>query len=47
MILKIHKSPNNQPQKLKKYPQQNTKNLNRGTYDKLEENIPSPTFRVD
>ena len=42
-ISKILKSKN-QPQNLK-----NTKKkkLNRGTFDKFVENIPSPTFRVD
>ena len=43
MILEIQKVKKT---KLKKTPQ-NTKNLNSGSYDKFEENIPSPTFLVD
>ena len=45
MISKIQKAQK-QPQKLKKTPK-NTKNLNSRSYDKCEEKIPSPTFRVD
>ena len=46
MISKIQKAQKTTP-KTQKIPPQNTKNLNSGSYDKLEENIPSPTFRVD
>ena len=42
MILEIQKVK----KPTKKTPQ-NTKNLNSGSYDKFEENIPSPTFLVD
>ena len=45
MITKIQKAQK-KPKKSKETPQ-NTKNLNSGSYDKFEENIPSPTFRVD
>ena len=45
-IFKIKKVQKPTP-KTKKRPPKNTKNLNRGTYDKFEENIPSPTFTVD
>ena len=46
MISKIQKAQITTP-KTQKRPPKNTKNLNSGSYDKFEENIPSPTFRVD
>ena len=46
MILKIQKAQKSTP-KTQKRPPKITKNLNSGLYDKFDENIPSPTFRVD
>ena len=45
MISKIQKAK--KQQNTKKIHLKNTKNLNSGSYDKFEEYIPSPTFRVD
>ena len=41
MMTENSKSPKPTPEN------QNTKNLNWGSYEKYDENIPSPTFRVD
>ena len=43
MISKIKKAQKTTPNTKKK----KIKNLNIGSYDKFEENIPLPTFRVD
>ena len=45
MIKKIQQKK--KKKKTQKDPPKNTKNLNSWSYDKFEENIPSPTFRVD
>ena len=46
MIQKIQKAQKT-TLKTKKRPPKYSKNLNSGSYDKFEENIPSLTFRVD
>ena len=43
MISKIQKAQKSTPKTQKDPPN----NLNSGSYDKFEENIPSPTFRVE
>ena len=47
LFQKFKKPQKTSPKNFKKDPPKIPKNLNSGSYDKFEENMPSPTFGVD